>query len=529
MIFRFNNLSLDTQQYQLRYEDHLVPTEPQVLDLLVYLIKHRDRVVTRNELLENLWPGKVVTDAALSGRIKAIRKAVNDSGSTQAVIKTIHRRGYQFIAPLKETESKDALLAGVGNQPEEKISNDIKTKKPSILILPFTSRGFDPDEDYLSDAISNQIRIELCRFKQIVVIARDSSLELNTTKSAAASQKIQVEYVLEGSLQKADNRLRIFVQLLKQGTGEYIWAEQYDRNLNNIFELQDEIIRIIIPLLIGKIETDTRNQVIQKISANLSAYDNYLKANYHFNDWHGSQHDMLMAKEGYQKAIELDEEFSPAYAGLASVYLNAVSQGWTDSPEEDGEKAIQLARTAVKLDEHDSNAHLVLGLCHFFARSDPIMARAQIQIALSLNPNHYHGYCWGGYMCVASGKLEESRQCSQEAMIRSPLLPDDCSWALGFTEYLSQRYEQALEAFARISQPTPDVEACVAACHAFLGNTKAVKVAVEAFDKSGDSPGSDASSWRAYWSDLFKFNDQKLLDQLMQGVHKAGLIDTLDP
>lgn len=521
MLYQFNQFFLDTDQYHLKGGTNNIAIEPQVFDLLVYLIENRDRVVSRDELLETLWKGKVVTEAALNSRLKAVRKAIGDTGRAQKIVKTVHGRGYQFVAPVSESQNSDKPDAA-RTQGSGKNFHPTSSGKPSIIVLPFINRSSDPEDQYFCSAITDEIRLGLSRFRQIVVIARDSS-EIHGELEPKFAEASGINYFLQGSVQKSLNKVRISTRLVNQSTGEQIWGEQYDRDLEAIFDIQDEIAQKITTNLAGTIESDSLSRAVTKASTNLTAYDYYLKGNHYFADWRGAQEQMPLAEEMYSKAIELDPEFGPAYSGLASVHLHLIEKHWAQSPEETGEIAFELARKALNLDERDSGAHMILAACYFHVRSDLDLAHAQLEIALNLNPNNYFSYCFKGWLCICSGKLDESRQYANEAMTRNPWLPDDCLWTFGFAEYLAGRYEQAIQTFARISNPDPEVEACLAASHAQLGNSKAARIAVEEFNKTGNNPGTDISSWRKYWFNIFKFKDDAALEHLVEGMRKAGL------
>lgn len=530
MIYRFHNISLDTQLYQIKHGDHLIPVEPQVFDLLVYLIQNHQRVVTRNELLDKLWSGKVVSDAALNGRLKTARKALGDSGRAQNIIKTVHRRGYQFVAPVSlsdRTEDRAQELPMVSDDGSVSSSMDTSPKKPSILVLPFTNRSHDPEDEYFVYGITDEVRLCLYRFRQILVIARESSMELANTDPVSAAKQLAVDYVLDGNVQRAGDRVRIFTRLLKGGNREQLWAEQYDRQLKDVFQVQDDIAQKITSTLVGQIESDSRVQAMHKVSTNLTAYDYYLRGNYYFDDWNGTREHMVKAEKMYSTAIELAPELAAAYAGIALVQLKRLDSGWTDSAEVTGNTAFKFASKAVDLDERDGNARLALAYSYFIARSDFDRATAQIRIALELNPNDYQSYCIGGWICLCSGSLEEGIRCSREALRRNPLLPDMCLMSYGFTEYLGARYEHSIEIFNRMSKSEPEVDACIAACYAQLGNGVKASAAVKAFLAHIDkNPGNDADAWRKYWIEkLGRFKNEESLDHLVEGVFKAGLID----
>lgn len=522
MIYRFNDICLDTQLYQIKNGEHPVPVEPQVFDLVVYLVQNHRRVVPRGELLAELWPGKVVSDAALNGCLKAARKAVGDNGRAQRIIKTVHGRGYQFVASLSEgsTDSETTPTAAID------ISTSGELRKPSILVLPFSGRSSDPGDKYFAQGITDEVRMCLSRFKQILVIARESSMELESMDALSAASRLGVDYVLDGSVQRSGELVRISTRLMKGISGEQLWAEQYERQYKDIFQLQDDIANKITSTLAGRIESDARDQAMLKAPSDLNAYDFLLRGNYYFDDWGGTQDNMPKAEEMYRKALELVPDFAAAYTGLACVYTHLLDHGWTDTPQATGEAAIEFALKAIALDERDSSARLALAYCYYLVRSDFDRSVAQFRVAIDLNPNDYNIYCIASWVCLCSGNLDEGISCGTKAFQRNPLLPDNCLLALGFGEYLAERYEKAVAAFNRMSDVVPEAEACIAACYAQLGETEKADAAATAFLKNVDQTPVRETDWREFWLEkLGELRNDEPLDHLLDGVRKAGLLD----
>lgn len=492
----------------------------------MYLIERRDRVVTRDELLENLWSGKVVTDAAVSARLKAARKAVGDSGRTQNVIKTVHGRGYQFIAQVVEADPVEPAREDRESTPGESLFGDFSSNKPSVLVVPLVDRSDDPETAYLADAITDEVRLGLSRYRQIIVFCRESSVEPESLDAAAANIGVAVDYVLRGSVRRVGEGVRISAQLVSHATGEHIWGAKYDRELlQEVSAVYDDLALEMLTPLVGSIEMDSRGRAMRKAPASATAYDFYLRGNYYFRDWDGQRENMELAAENYSRAIELDPEFAAAYSGLAAVHIKFVDQRWAEDPERICAIAMELARKAIALDPNDSNAHVVLGACYFYGRSDPEMAQTQFRVALDLNPNHATAYCFRGWVSICTGQSDDGRRFAAEAIRRDPLLSDDCLLSFGFAEYLAGRYQQAIEVFARMANPPPAVEACIAACYAYLGNRDAASRAASEFRKSGFDPGRGESDWADYWRSVFHLIAGRSLDHLIDGVRKAGLVD----
>lgn len=520
MVFEFNQITIDTDQYRLSSGGDLVPVEPQVFDLLVFLIINRDRVVTREELLETLWSGKVVTDAALGVRIKDARKAVGDNGNQQKVIKTIHGRGYQFISEITQIDNQGGAFAF---QDEKQL---VPNEMPSIVVLPFHNIGGSSESDYLVHGISEEILSGLSRFREILVISLKSSILIGdqTTSPDDAANKLNVEYALTGSIQLAGNQVRITAKLIEGKSGHHIWSEQYDLQLDDIFRVQDEVTQKILNMLVGHIELNGRDKSLRKETSKLSAYDYVLLGRHYFHDFRCSREDLYRSRQMFEKAIDIDPSYAAAYAGLASTYLDEYFNGYSEDPSVVGERTIELAQRAVQLDDHNSLAQLVLAEAYWLVKADFDLARKKFQTAISLNPNYYWNYCIGCWFSVCAGDLEQSVIQAEEAIRRNPLLPDDCLYTLGFTKYLLQEYVSSIEHIHQMVTPQPENHACLAACHAQLGQFGEASKAGAEFRNQTNLSNMSPQEWHKYWSTFLKFKDRAPVDHLIEGLDKAGLV-----
>ena len=255
MIYKFNQFTLDTDSLELKQGAELVEVEPQVFSLLACLIKNRDRVVTKDELIDVVWDGRIVSDGALNSRINSARRALGDDGKTQAVIKTFPRRGFRFIVE----------IIGEGETaPEHSGSASGVSGKPSIAVLPFENLSNDPEQEYFSDGISEDIITALSRIHQFSVVARNTTFAYKgqAMDVQAIANDLVVRYLLEGSVRKAGDRVRISAQLIDGMTGNQLWAEKYDRDLNDIFAVQDEITQMVVAAIeptLAKVERDRAN------------------------------------------------------------------------------------------------------------------------------------------------------------------------------------------------------------------------------------------------------------------------------
>lgn len=399
------------------------------------------------------------------------------------------------------------------------------SEKPSIVVLPFENMSGDPEQEYFTDGITEEIITGLGRFHEIIVVARGSSFlfkDKNVDPTQAASE-LGVEYVLEGTVRKSGNNVRISIQLINGKTGHQICTERYDRQLDDIFAVQDDVAQRLVTMLAGTLEDQSHAQALKKNTNNLSAYDYWLRGKYFLRDWKASRDDVVRARDMFEHAIALDPDYAAAYAGLAGAYVLEYENQWSDSLEKTGEQALELARKAVSLDERDSWAHLVLALAYRDVKSNFELADAQVQIAIELNPNHYWNYCFKCWLSTCAGNFDNGIYCGTEAVRRNPLLPDGCLSGMVFAEYLAGRYDRAIETFHKMLNPDPKEEACLAASYAQLGQDDDARRAADEFRKHIGNEVNKAESWHAYWSTQLNSMNTSSLEHLLEGMGKAGL------
>ena len=253
MIYRFSKFEIDTLNYQLRNGGVPVEIEPKVFDLLYYLILNRKKLVTRDELFENLWTGRSVSDTSLSNQIRAARKAIGDNGTSQSCIKTVHGRGYQFIAEIHETEQeRNTNKQGQNLITPSKHHGD----SPSITVLPFSNLSGDSGYDHISDGITEDILTGLCRFRGLFVKSHGSAslLKGKAVNPIETAAQLTTDYLLEGIVRVVGDRVRITTQLVDGSTGNHVWAEAYDRLLDDIFSVYDDVAQRIIATLATRLE-----------------------------------------------------------------------------------------------------------------------------------------------------------------------------------------------------------------------------------------------------------------------------------
>lgn len=451
MRYLFEAFCLDTDRRELTHSGEVTHVEPQVFDLLEYLVRNHERLVTRDDLIASVWNARIVSESTLATRINAARSAIGDSGDQQRLIKTIPRKGLRFVGAVR----KDAMpgLATAEAAPVEAPIPD----KPSIAVLPFANLIGDPGQDYFVDGIVEGITLGLCRKRWLFVVARNSSF---TYKGRAVDVKqigreLGVRYVLEGSVQKAGSRVRVGVQLVDAKTGARISADRFDGTLDDIFALQDDVSAAAIGMLVPRLERAETARVANKPTEKMDAYDLYLR---------GCDARRKNTPEGFtealrlfQEATRIDPDYAVAHAMASYTYMRRATQGWVSDGPPDVAEALRLARHAITLGAEDADALCHAGYAIAHLGGDLEAGGDAIERALALNPNLSVGWALGGWIEVWRGESAVAIERFQRAMRLSPLDPMLYVMESGTAaaHFVAGRYEASLSWAARALRKEP--------------------------------------------------------------------------
>src|SRR3954452_5195392 len=362
--FNFDNHILDTDRRELRRGADLVAVQPQVFDLLVHLLKHRDRVVSRDDLIALVWGGRIVSDSTLDSRINAARNAISDNGKEQRLIRTIPRKGIRFVGAVNGQCDAQAASAIEAEQPHSGLA---LPDRPAIAVLPFDNMSGDREQEYFSDGISEDIITALSKLRWFFVIARNSSF---TYKGRAVHMRqvateLGVRYVVEGSVRRSGDRVRITAQLNDVSTGSHIWAEHYDHHITDVFAVQDEITEAVVAAIEPQLYAAESFRARRKPPDSMDAWDLVMRALSMY--WRVTRQDHLVAQALLEKAIAMDPNYCQALGLLADSYTFAAHMGWTDLVE-----AVRIAEraalAAIRADSEDPWAHHALGGVYLITR-----------------------------------------------------------------------------------------------------------------------------------------------------------------
>jgi adenylate cyclase len=404
------------------------------------------------------------------------------------------------------------------------------THQPAIAVLPFVNMGSEEGQDYFADGLTEDIITELSRFRSLCVISRASSFAYKdrAINFQDVGSDLGVQYILEGSVRRIGAQIRITAQLIEAASGKHLWAERFDRNIGDVFAVQDEIMRKIVGTLPVHVEGAECLRSLQRPTDSFSAYEHWLRGKHLLNRARSKQ-DVLRAREHFEKALELDPSFAAAVVELGQSYYAEYHSSWTTSRQAAADKVFELGQIAVELDPFDSRTHLELAWGYLNAKGDFDLAKTQVEEALSLNPNDYYNYCFGGWLSACSGDLDHAVACSNEALRRSPIVSDGCLETLLIAEYLAENYEGSIKAFGRMLRPPGAIYGWIAAAYAQMGRTEQARAMAELFLRNvGDLPWvpktNDPADWRQFWAADFPTKKLSALDHLFDGLRKAGLV-----
>jgi len=511
VIYRFREFSLDTERLELASNGALLSVQPQVFELLRFLVENKDRVVSKDEIFEAVWEGRIVSDGTLNARINAVRRALGDDGQEQTVIRTFPRRGFRFVAELDESAATIEEINEAADEPKLEPTRP----KNSIAILPFNNLSGDPEQEYFADGLTEDLITDLSKNTDMFVIARNSSFSfkksgVNIIEVGAA---LGVATVLEGSVRKAGNRIRINAQLIDAQSGGHIWAERYDRDMDDIFALQDEITEKIVAALAANLITD---QEKSRQTSSVEAYELSLKGRAKFFQF--TPETNLQSIQLFEQAIEVDPNFSDAWAGQVFPYQSGWSFLW-----EGYDDGLIIAKTkaekAVELDPYSSFGQSQLGWVQSFLREHS-GAIASFERSLELDPNNANSLGFFAEVLNFAGNPARAIEMAEEALRYDPMPPPNIYSHLGHAYLLLNDLETAHEFLGRAIQMVPGFPVpkyFMSVTEVELGNLDAANVHVEALLKMYPLTNISIFDTRIPYAD-----DQQRA-RILAGMKSAGL------
>jgi adenylate cyclase len=519
-MLQFEGYTLDIARNALRVADREIALRRKSFELLRYLAENADRLVTKEELLKAIWPDVTASDESLTHCVSEVRQALGDGG--QAIIKTIPRRGYRFAAPV----TREAAAPPTAKSPTSKppAAGSDSDSRPCVAVLPFTNLGGDPEQDYFSDGMTEDIITELSRFSELLVIARNSSFQYKgkAVDIRQIGQELGARYVLEGSVRRSGDRIRIAAQLIDAVTGAHRWAERYDRKLHDAFEVQDEVARAIVTLLAAHVNRAEIERALLKPPAAWEAYEYYLRGAEAFflHTTRRTKTSLYDARRLLEQCLAIDPCYARAAAILSRTHLHSYMEpldGDYLSPAA-LDRALDLAETAVHLDDRLPQARAQLGDVLLYKRQHSASI-AEYERAVALNRN-FIDYRYAKAL-VYAGEPARAIQVLEANQRFDPFQPLiwSTSW-LGFANYMLGRYEESVRQLRECASRLPNLQwphVWLAASLAQAGQLEEARR--EAAEVLRVNPGFTIESWNK----LNVFRDAKDAAHRIDGLRKAGL------
>ena len=530
----FSGYEIDLRRQELRRAGQLVPVEPQVFDLLVHLVRNRDRVVSKDELLDTIWNGRIVSLAALSSRINAARKAIGDDGERQALIKTIHRRGFRFIGAVQQEASETAEAAlPVDEQQRHTADRSVgqalaavepaaSSRKPSIAVLPFANLSKEPDTDYFSYGLTEDVIRLLARHRWLDVLSRHSAAGFQSrgTDPREIGVALGIRYLVQGTVAKQGERVRITADLVSAETGHHLWWESYDVPLADVLNVQNAMAQQIAAVIEPELARLEREAAVRRPPVNLGAWDCYQRGLWHL--WGFTSPGLAEGETMFRRAIELDPDFARAHGALAYVTLQSLMLREPGERPARLEEALRHGRSAVALDDQDCMNLCVIGRVLCFMREYD-EAVAYLEQAIRINPSFAQAYFALGFTLIVSGHPNDGIPFLDRAIELSPRDPHLASFhAIRAAAHLSLGELDIAEGFARKATRVPNASygafAILASLLGLMDRAEEARRAVDMLLKR--YPGYTVATAR---SNLFFYGDHDLVERYLEGLRRAGV------
>ena len=500
--YEFGPFRLDAKERLLLHDGEIVPLTPKAFDMLLALVENSGHLLEKKELMQRLWPDSFVEEGSLAQNISLLRKALGESES-QKFIETVSRRGYRFVASV------------ILSKPEQIADRTIK----SIAVLPFKSLGVGGGDEYLGIGIAETLTTRLSSLKLLTVRATSAVLKYASSEkeTVVAGRELEVDTVLEGSIRRLGEQVRVTARLVSVRDGSLLWADKFDEDFTDIFKVEDSISSKVTGALALKLSGEEQKRLTKRYTDNAEAYQFYLKGRYFWNKRTEDGFNRGIAQ--FKQAVEKDSNYALAYAGLADSYIGLTFYSFT-APSETMPKAKEAAMNALAIDNALAEAHA--SLAHVLMNYDWNWSEAEKEFKLSieLNPDYATAHQWYAvHYLTARGRPEEALQEMKRALELEPTSLVMNTF-MGATLYFAGRYNEAIEQCRRTIEMDPNF----AVAHWHLGVAYEQKEmfddAIAEFQKattlSGGSPLMKASLGHAYAKANKKDEAIMILDELKE-------------
>lgn len=447
MNYAFADFQLDPSGQELLLRGKAVAMQPQVFDLLLFLIENHDRLVTKDEIIDAVWEGRAISDGSLNARINAARKAIGDTGENQDLIRTIPRKGFRFVAEVTRITGQEDISPNIRVSQHE--------NGPSLTVLPFANLSPDIENGYLADGLTEDVVTALSKLRGFFVTDRSTTFALKGEKiePSRIAEQMGVRYILQGSVRSSGKRIRVTASLTDCETGAQLWSERYDRDLTDIFEIQDELTESLVGHLSPELYAAEHARLRRRHPKSLDAWECFVNALHHYG--HQSQGGSKTALELLERSIALDPDYSQALGLYATILAWRTIQHW-EPLEETLQKAREASDRALLADTNDPWASIGRGYVSIVAREGDA-AIMNYGHAVDLSPNFAYARALLGVSNAYAGNADIARTHIKKAIALSPkdTFIDKFFLYLSVAEFQAGSYREAAEAAQRAIQLKP--------------------------------------------------------------------------
>ncbi|HUC66719.1 MAG TPA: winged helix-turn-helix domain-containing tetratricopeptide repeat protein [Stellaceae bacterium] len=509
---RFGRFRFDLRRRCLLHDGEPVELGGRALDVLHLLASAEGAIVSKDELMAQLWPGRAVAENNLHVHISALRKALDEHSEGETYIITVPGRGYRLTHP-----SGSQRAASSAPPPARPLP---LPDKPSIAVLPFANLSADPEQEYFSDGVADDIITALSRYPSLLVIARNSSFSYKTVAVDVkrVGGELGVRYVLEGSVRTAGRRIRVTAQLIETEAGAHIWADRYDGNITDVFTVQDEIARAVTTAIAPAIADAERQRALRRPPGVHDAWNAYQRGLWHLSK--ATRENNRLAQQCFAEAIALDANFSGGYHALALAQMQESGLFATLGVAEARVSITDLARRAVAIDEGDAEAHACLSWALNF-NGDYQGALSEAQRALLISPNLASAHRAMGTTLIFSGQPRRGRAALEVSIRldpRDPLL----AWHLNriaIAHYFAGEYDAAIDAAQRVIRSYPEFPLIYRWLAAALGQASRTEEARQVLEKA---IAIGAGTFDMYVRRRVPWHRPEDYEHMLEGLRKAG-------
>jgi adenylate cyclase len=488
----FGRFRLDLRRPELRRDGQPVRIHRRALGILCALAEAKGEIVSKDELMSRLWPGRILEEGNLHVHVSALRKSLGEHGEGHGFVVTVPGRGYR-LADL--TGLRSAQLAEGSLPPQLPLPD-----KPSIAVMPFANLSGDSDQEYFADGMVEEIITALSRIRWLFVIARTSTFSYKgqSLDLKLIGRELGVRYVLEGSVRKGGGRVRISAQLIEAESNAHLWADHFDGSLEVIFDLQDQVAISVAGVIEPALQAVEIQRALDRPRNEATAYDLYLRALRATGSW--EKKDYLEALDQLSRVTKLDATYGPALALSALYYVALSANGWTNDPEATRQKAISLARRAVRNASDDAGTLGRAAYALAYLGEDIEAATALIDRSLDLNPSFADGWRWSGWIRLWAGlpdvaidHLGRSSRLNPRAPLGGTLM------AMGAAHFFARRLDQARTMLLLSLQQHPNwvpTNRFLAACYGHLGQLEEARIIIKRLRTLAPEVLPKADNWR---------------------------------